>query len=352
VTLPDRIEPLSQAALEGDAAADTDLRDLLVGMVQARRWSTRLFNLQRQGRMGTTAPIDGEEAAVVGSAAAMDPRVDWVVPQYREPVGLSRFGERVLLHTILYHLGHPDACAFPSDIRMLPIQISIAAQIPHAVGLAWGMRLRGEPGAVLCYFGDGATSEGDFYEGANLAGVVKAPVVLLCVNNAWAISTPLRVQTAAATIADKASAVGIPGVRVDGNDAVAVRDATAAARRRACAGEGPTLIEAVTYRMGPHTTADDPTRYVPPEELAAWAERDPIARLRARLEQAGRWDDDRQRAAEEEADRRFDEALDAARATPLHDDAFIDSAYASPTPQLERQRRLLHDETSPGAAPR
>jgi pyruvate dehydrogenase E1 component alpha subunit len=329
-------------------AAPEELCDLLVGMLEARRWSTRLFNLQRQGRMGTTAPIDGEEAAVVGSAAAMDPAVDWVVPQYREPVGLSRFGESVLRHTILYHLGHPEACAFPPDVRVFPIQISIAAQIPHAVGLAWGMRLRGEPGSVLCYFGDGATSEGDFYEAANLAGVVRAPVVLLCINNAWAISTPLRVQTAAATIAAKAAAAGIPGVRVDGNDVVAVRDATAAARRRACAGEGPTLIEAVTYRMGPHTTADDPTRYVPPEELAAWAERDPIVRLRTRLEQAGLWDGDRQRAADEGADRRFDEAFDAAMATPLRDDAFIDSAYARPTPQLERQRRLLHDETAQG----
>lgn len=345
MTTSNRVE-VDEPASTADEAA---LGDLLVEMVHARRWSTRLFNLQRQGRMGTTAPIDGEEAAVVGSAAAMDPAVDWAVPQYREPVGLSRFGDRVLLHTILYHLGHPDAGAYPPDIHVFPTQISIAAQIPHAVGLAWGLRLRGEPGAVLCYFGDGATSEGDFYEAANLAGVVRAPVILLCVNNSWAISTPVRLQTAAGSIADKAAAAGIPGVRVDGNDVVAVREATAAARRRALAGEGPTLIEAVTYRMGPHTTADDPTRYVPPEELAAWAERDPIARLGTRLEQAGLWDDDRQRAAEEDADRRFDAAFDAAQATPLRDDVFIDTAYASPTPQLERQRRLLHDERSRGA---
>ena len=130
------------------AVDDATLCDLLAGMVRARRWSTRMFNLQRQGRMGTTAPIDGEEAAVVGSAAAMDPAVDWAVPQYREPVGLTRFGERVLLHTVLYHLGHPDACAYPPDVHVFPTQISIAAQIPHAVGLAWGMRLRGEPGAT------------------------------------------------------------------------------------------------------------------------------------------------------------------------------------------------------------
>jgi pyruvate dehydrogenase E1 component alpha subunit len=207
------------------------------------------------------------------------------------------------------------------------------------------MRLRGEAGVVLCYFGDGASSEGDFYEAANLAGVVRAPVILLCINNGWAISTPVREQTAAGSVAAKAAAVGIAGERVDGNDVLAVHAATATARRRAIAGEGPTLIEAVTYRMGPHTTADDPTRYVPAEELESWRARDPIASFRNRLEAAGLWDAGRQRAAEEEADRRFDAALEAAEATPLRTDSFIDSAYAHPTPELERQRRLLKDAT-------
>ncbi len=326
-----------------NTADQEDRRGLLVEMIRARHWSTRLFNLQRQGRIGTTAPIDGEEAAVVGSAAAMDPATDWAVPQYREPVGLGRFGDAVLLHTILYHSGHPDAGGYPPDVRVFPTQISIAAQIPHAVGLAWGMRLREEPGVVLCYFGDGATSEGDFYEAANLAGVVRAPVILLCVNNGWAISTPVREQTAAGSVAAKAAAAGIAGERVDGNDVLAVRAATAAARRRAAAGEGPTLIEAVTYRMGPHTTADDPTRYVPAAELESWRARDPIAGFRRGLEEAGLWDADRQRAAEEEADRRFDAALAAAEATPLRTDCFINSAYARPTPELERQRRIIHD---------
>jgi pyruvate dehydrogenase E1 component alpha subunit len=336
------------ARTAANAVDEEGQRGLLVEMVRARHWSTRLFNLQRQGRIGTTAPIDGEEAAVVGSAAAMDPAVDWAVPQYREPVGLGRFGESVLLHTILYHSGHPDAGRYPPDVRVFPTQISIAAQIPHAVGLAWGMRLRGEPGAVLCYFGDGASSEGDFYEAANLAGVVRAPVILFCINNGWAISTPVREQTAAGSVAAKAAAVGIAGERVDGNDVLAVLAATAAARRRAVAGEGATLIEAVTYRMGPHTTADDPTRYVPADELESWRSRDPITTFRNRLEQAGLWDAGRQRAVEEEADRRFDAALAAAEATPLRTDAFIDSAYAHPTPELERQRRLLHDGAEGG----
>jgi pyruvate dehydrogenase E1 component alpha subunit len=336
------------ARTAADATDPEERRGLLVEMIRARHWSTRLFNLQRQGRIGTTAPIDGEEAAVVGSAAAMDPAVDWAVPQYREPVGLGRFGESVLLHTILYHSGHPDAGRYPPDVRVLPTQISIAAQIPHAVGLAWGMRLRGERGVVLCYFGDGASSEGDFYEAANLAGLIRAPVILLCINNGWAISTPVREQTAAGSVAAKAAAVGIAGERVDGNDVLAVLEATAEARRRAAAGEGPTLIEAVTYRMGPHTTADDPTRYVPADELESWRSRDPITSFRSRLEQAGLWDAGRQRATEEEADRRFDAALAAAEATPLRTDAFIDSAYAHPTPELERQRRLLHDAAEGG----
>jgi pyruvate dehydrogenase E1 component alpha subunit len=331
-----------------DVGDDEERRGLLVEMIRARHWSTRLFNLQRQGRIGTTAPIDGEEAAVVGSAAAMDPAVDWAVPQYREPVGLGCFGESMLLHTILYHSGHPDAGRYPPDVRVLPTQISIAAQIPHAVGLAWGMRLRGERGVVLCYFGDGASSEGDFYEAANLAGVIRAPVILLCINNGWAISTPVREQTAAGSVAAKAAAVGIAGERVDGNDVLAVLEATAAARRRAVGGEGPTLIEAVTYRMGPHTTADDPTRYVPADELESWRSRDPITSFRNRLEQAGLWDAGRQRATEEDADRRFDAALAAAEATPLRTDAFIDSAYAHPTRELERQRRLLHDAPEGG----
>ncbi|HEX3608029.1 MAG TPA: thiamine pyrophosphate-dependent enzyme [Candidatus Dormibacteraeota bacterium] len=329
--------------VSADAENAPALGELLAEMTRARHWSTRLFNLQRQGRIGTTAPIDGEEAAVVGSAAAMDPAVDWAVPQYREPVGLGRFGEAVLRHTILYHSGHPDAGRYPAGVHVFPTQISIAAQIPHAVGLAWGMRLRRQPGVVLCYFGDGASSEGDFYEAANLAGVVRAPVILFCINNGWAISTPVRGQTAADSFAGKAAAAGIAGERVDGNDVVAVLEATAAARRRAAAGEGPTLIEAVTYRMGPHTTADDPTRYVPPDELELWRARDPIARLRRRLEEEGGWDDARQRALEEDADRRFDAALAAADATPLRTDCFIDSAYAQPTPELERQRRILGD---------
>jgi pyruvate dehydrogenase E1 component alpha subunit len=342
VATSNRVEVDESAATVDDAA----LCDLLAEMVRARRWSTRMFNLQRQGRMGTTAPIDGEEAAIVGSAAAMDPAVDWAVPQYREPVGLSRFGERVLFHTCLYHLGHPDACAYPPDVHVFPTQISIAAQIPHAVGLAWGLRLRGEPGAVLCYFGDGATSEGDFYEAANLAGVVRAPVILFCVNNSWAISTPVTLQTAAASIADKAAAAGIAGVRVDGNDVVAVREATAEARRRACAGEGPTLIEAVSYRAAPHATADDPKAYIDLERVEEERKRECVGRYEGYLRRAGILTDDMAESIRAEAEQAMRDGIAAAEAEPpadpglLFEHALVDPPASFET-DLAELRRVL-----------
>jgi hypothetical protein len=202
--------------------SDADLRAMLTEMIKARICSARFFSLQRQGRAGTYAPIDGQEASVVGAAAALDPSTDWVVPQYREPVALGRYGPEVLERYALYQRGHPSGSHIPAPIRVFPIQISLAAQIPHAVGLAWAMKLKREPGVVCVFFGDGASSEGDFYEAANFAGVLRAPVVFLCVNNGWAISTPLRLQTAAESFAAKAAAFGFPGVRVDGNDALAM----------------------------------------------------------------------------------------------------------------------------------
>lgn len=329
---------------------DTESVELLREMIRARHCSRRLFNLQRQGRIGTFAPIDGQEAAVVGSAAALDPATDWVLPQYREPIGLGRFGPAVLESFMLTLRGHPRGGYLPSDCRCAPIQISIAAQLPHAVGLAWGRELRGEPGVVCAYFGDGASSEGDFYEAANFAAVLNVPVIFFCTNNGWAISTPRTVQTAASSIAAKAAAFGMPGVQVDGNDVLAVRDATAAARDRALAGGGPTLIEAVTYRMGPHTTADDPTRYVPGADLEEWAQRDPITRLAAALTAAGAWDDGQHGVVERAADAAFDAILERVEAAALDPDEMFDHLYASPPDRHLRQRQAMrHDlATEPG----
>ncbi|HLF40024.1 MAG TPA: thiamine pyrophosphate-dependent enzyme, partial [Acidimicrobiia bacterium] len=201
---------------------DAERTAMLTEMVWARVASRRFFSLQRQGRAGTYAPIDGQEAVVVGAAAALDPAWDWVLPQYREPVALGRYGPEVLERYALYQRGHPAGGHIPAPIRVFPVQISLAAQIPHALGLAWAMQRTGEPGVAAVFFGDGASSEGDFYEAANFAGVLRAPVLFLCVNNGWAISTPLPAQTAAETLAAKASAFGFPGVRVDGNDVLAV----------------------------------------------------------------------------------------------------------------------------------
>jgi pyruvate dehydrogenase E1 component subunit alpha len=317
---------------------DAELTDVMERMVAARVWSTRLFNLQRQGRIGTMAPIDGMEAAVIGTTAALDPAVDWVFPQYREPVALSRFGDEVIDTHVLYLLGHPEGGRYPDHVHVFPTQISLAAQIPHAVGFAWGNRLRREPGVVVAFVGDGATSEGDFYEALNFAGVLRAPVVFVIVNNHWAISTPLDHQSAVAALSDKAAAAGFPGVQVDGHDPVQVYEAVAAARERATGGEGPTLIECVAYRLGPHTTADDPGRYVPAEELASEKARDPLLTFGRRLAELGLWSEEQDEAVRGKALARIDEAVARAEAAELPPDAFFRHVYGGPLPErLQRQ---------------
>ncbi len=312
-------------------------------MVEARTQAGRLWNLQRQGQVGTLAPIDGHEAVVAATAHALDPEHDWILPQYREPLALQRFGPEVLEQYMLYNIGHPDGSRLPPSVRVAPLQISLATQIPHAVGLAWGMTLQDEPGVVTVFFGDGSSSEGDFHEAANLAGVLKAPVILLCVNNQWAISTPLHQQTAAETLADRAIGYGMPGVRVDGNDAAAMFDAVDEARQRALDGGGPTLIEAVVYRLGAHTTADDPTRYVPAEDLEAARRDDPIQRLTDHLTDLGRWDDEARSEVETVAMARIDEAFERAINQPLAPDAVLDHCFATDTTRMARQRAALLD---------
>jgi pyruvate dehydrogenase E1 component alpha subunit len=326
---------------------DEQLQQVLADMIGARVYSDRAFALQRQGRAATNAPVDGSEALVVGAAHALDPTTDWVVPQYREQVGLLRFGEAVLEHYVLHILGHPAAGQIPEGVNVLPPQISLATQIPHAVGLAWGLKLRGEPGCVLTFFGDGSASEGDFYEAGNLAGVQQVPAILLCVNNQWAISTPMSSQTAAESIAAKAEAFGFPGVTVDGTDPVAVHEAVSAARERAVHGDGPSLIEAITYRLGPHTTADDPSRYVPPDDLDEARRRDPLVTFRRHLTDLGLWNDELQTRSEQEADRRMDRFVTSGEALPVDPDQFFDHVYSRPTPRLERQRaELLADQAA------
>lgn len=311
---------------------------LMEDMLFARRASERFWNLQRQGRLATVPPLTGQEAAVVGVVRALDLSCDWIVPYYRDLVGLGALGDELYEQIVAYWRGHPDGGRIPDGVRCMPPQIALGSQIPHAVGLAWGLALQDDPGIVCTFIGDGATSEGDFYEGINLAGVVGAPLIIACINNGWAISTPTERQTAAVSFAAKADAAGIPGVRVDGNDVLAVVDAARAARARAAAGEGPTLLELVTYRMGAHTNSDDPTRYVPPDELQQWRARDPIERFRNQLRGTGAWDDERDALMTEAVEARLERILAAALAWPVDPAAALDHLSATPDARSVGQR--------------
>src|SRR5438874_6070121 len=223
------------------------LLEALRWMMKSRLYDQRVIALQRQGQFGVFSPGMGQEASIIGSAMAVDPARDWMVPQYRELMATVHHGLPLEVITAQY-LGKIAPGRIPDGVRVLPTQVSIAAQLPQATGLAWGLRLRGEDSVVITYIGDGGSSEGDFHEALNLAGVVKAPIVFFLQNNQWAISTPRRLQSAAPSFSVRAAGYGFPGVEVDGNDVLAVYDATVQAVERARSGEGPTLIEAVTYR--------------------------------------------------------------------------------------------------------
>jgi len=323
---------------EVNSLTDEDLRQMLTDMIGARVCSNRAFNLQRQGRAGTNAPVDGSEAIVVGTAMALDPTTDWILPQYREQVALARFGPEVLDRYVKYILGHPDGGHMPEGTNVWPPQISLATQAPHGVGMAWGIQQQGLAGCVVVFIGDGSTSEGDFYEAANFAGVLRVPVIFVVINNGWAISTPVSAQTNAKNFAAKAHAFGFPGVTVDGTDPVEVFNTIAEARTRAVAGAGPTLVEAVTTRLAPHTTADDPTRYISSEQIAAALENDPVNGFEEQLITRGIWQSSDRERAETEADERMDQAVRDGEANPANPITVFDHVYAERTPRLERQR--------------
>jgi pyruvate dehydrogenase E1 component alpha subunit len=322
--------------LEPDIPPDS-LRRLYRSMVLARQLDLRMLSLQRQGRMGTFAPLMGQEAAQVGSAFALESS-DWLVPSFREAASYIVRG-LPLKDTLLLFMGREEGNVIPKDQRDLPVNIPVASQLPHAVGLAMAAKIRHDPCAVLVYFGDGATSEGDFHEACNFAGVFQAPVVFLCQNNHYAISMPWERQTRARTLAQKAIAYGFDGIQVDGNDLLAVYVATHDALVRAKAGKGPTLIECVTYRLSMHTTADDPSRYRKKAEEEEWQKHDPIPRFRRYLQAKGLWDEAWQAELEREVEAEIRQAVEEAEADREFDPAdMLDYVFAAKPPYLRVQQ--------------
>lgn len=311
-------------------------RRLYEAMLTARRYDHKSISLQRQGRLATYAPFEGQEAAQLASVACLRPD-DWLVATYRDAAAMWAHGYPMEL-LFLGRVGDERGGAAPDDVCVLPPSITVGGHMIHAVGLAWAARLRGEPRVALTLFGDGATSEGDFHEAMNFAAVYDLPTVFLCQNNGYAISLPVADQTRSASIAVKADAYGMPGVRVDGNDVMAVYAATRDAVARARRGDGPTLIEAVTYRLGAHTTNDDPGRYRSDTEEAEARTRDPLVRLQRWLEAHGAWDQAWDDGIVARAERLVDDAIATAEATPLPDvDHVIGAVFAQPTPELVGQ---------------
>src|SRR5947209_8413781 len=269
-------------------ASDTGvLISLYRGMVLTRAFDLKAVSLQRTGRLGTYAVSLGQEGVSVGIASAMREE-DVVLPSYRDNGTLLWRGTK-MEEILLFWGGDERGSLSSGPAHDFPYCIPVASQAPHAAGVAYAFKLRKEARVAVCMFGDGATSKGDVWEAMNFAGVHKLPVVFVVVNNQWAISVPLRLQTASETLAQKAIAAGFSGEQVDGNDVIAVRAAAEEAIKHARAGEGPRLIEAVTYRLGDHTTADDAARYRPTEEVQAHWKAEPIARLRSYLVSQNVW---------------------------------------------------------------
>jgi pyruvate dehydrogenase E1 component alpha subunit len=325
-----------------------DLRRLYRTFLLARRFDERMLLLQRQGRIGTYLPARGHEAAVLGSVYPLLP-TDWLVPVWREWAAYVWRGWP-LENLILLYAGLPEGTSVPAGIRDLPVCVPMGTHVPHAVGLACAARARREDSVVLCYFGDGASSEGICQEAMNFAGVFQAPIVFVCVNNQWAISVPRSRQTRAKTLAHRAVAYGFPGIQVDGNDLLAMVVATREAVARAREGRGPTLIEAVTYRLLGHSTADDPTKYRSEADVRPWEAKEPLPRFRRYLAGKGIVDDALHARFEAEADAEVRAAIERAEAqmraaSPLD---MFDHVYGDVPAEVEAQRRDFVQEVEDG----
>jgi pyruvate dehydrogenase E1 component alpha subunit len=279
-------------------------------MVLCRRFDERMLSLQRQGKLGTFGPTQGQEASQIGAAATLRDE-DWLVPSYRETC-IAIWRGIPLSGLLLYNAGYNEGGKIPEGHNDSPIAIPVGTQMLHAVGIGYGINRRQEDRAVLTCFGDGATSQGDFHEAMNFASVFKTPVVFFCQNNQWAISVPREQQTMSRTLAQKALGYGMNGVQVDGNDVLAVYVAVKEAMDRARDEREPTMIECVTYRMSVHTTADDPSKYRSDKEVEKWEKRDPIARLQFYLKEKDILSDKQIESTEQEVKSQVTEAWDEA----------------------------------------
>ncbi|GBE24739.1 pyruvate dehydrogenase E1 component subunit alpha [bacterium BMS3Bbin02] len=341
--------PLQRLAPDGELVGESplpldDIRRLYQAMVSARVYDRKCSAMQRQGRLATYAQFEGQEASQIGAVAALETQ-DWVVATYRD-AGAMWFHGYPWVNLILGRTGDERGGHAPEGVNVTPPSITVGGHMIHAVGTSWASKIKGEDSVSLTFFGDGATSEGDFHEAMNFAGVYKTPTVFMCQNNGWAISMPRDRQTASPTIAHKSIAYGVAGALVDGNDLLAVYEVCKEAADRARTGGGATLIEALTYRMGPHTTTDDPTRYRTNDGVEEWSRKDPIERVRRYLESEGVWDAEWQEAVETEESGRVEAAVDEAEAlTPWTGDQIFEGMFADMPAHLEHQQGLLRRRT-------
>ncbi len=344
IKIETRVEYLS--ILDDRGRVDTALEPKLDGdlllymyrmMLLTRRLDERLLNLQRQGRIGTYAPIRGQEAVQIGSVVGLR-KSDWTVQAFREP-GVSLHRGWSINRIIKFWGGYEEGCAVPEGVNDTPIAVPVASQLPHITGIAWGMKIRKKDDVVVGFVGDGGTSEGDFHEALTFAGVFKVPAVFVITNNQWAISIPRHKQTASKTLAQKAVGYGFDGIQVDGNDVLAVYVAVQEAVDRARAGKGPTLIEAVTYRLAMHTTADDPKKYRSDEEVKKWEKRDPVPRFEKYLRDKGVLDDKTVAELEEDIAERIRKGVAEHEATlDVNPVECFDYLYNEVPAELEDQR--------------
>jgi pyruvate dehydrogenase E1 component alpha subunit len=322
------------------ALDDQQVRQMYRQMLLLRIYDRKAVSLQRQGRFGTYAQMEGQEACMVASTSPLQPQ-DWLVTSYRETGAMWLHGVPLKLLS-LYWMGNEFGSQMPEGVRVLPVSIPVGTQPLHAVGLAYAGKYRQDGSIAVTYFGDGATSEGDVHEAMNLAGVYQVPCIFFCQNNQYAISVPRQAQTASPTIAQKALAYGFPGILLDGNDLFAVYAVMHEALERARCGQGPTLIEAYTYRLGAHTTADDPTKYRSTAEVESWRARDPLLRVQKYLHQRGQWSETWEHQLLEESTAEVEQAMAEAAAVPpppLQD--MFRYMYAEMTPQLAEQEAAL-----------